>query len=1117
MSKTDHTKHQATQRMGLQRSPEATPSPESDLHHPLAQTPLPSAVSLPHLSALPHITGYEILDEIGRGGMGVVYRATHLGLKRTVAIKMLPTNVAMDAHDAARFCSEAEAVAAIHHANVVKVFEYSSEHGRPYLVMEYLPGGTLAEYLELPMSVTDAAALVELLARGIQAAHDQGIVHRDLKPGNILFDGQGQPRITDFGLAKRAASDLTNTQMVMGTPAYMAPEQASGRTKYAGPAADIYALGVILYECLTQQTPFGKEGESWEILHRVLHDAIRPPSQLRPDVPKDLEWICLCCLEKDPRHRYATADALADDLLRFLRGESVSVRPPGRLEKLARWAKRRPSAAAAYALTVVVIGLVCFGSVLLSLWLRSVASQKQTEEANAALVDANAVVVHEKAKVELARTEAEAARDQLSLSLTNETKARTALAQTQNELVTTKYFFDVSLAYREAMDRNALRANRLLEQCSKEQRGWAWWHTYRTIHPEIAHFTLHDCSHVGFTNDPRRLVVRCGLGEWEYRDADSGQFVPVPNAPRFALASNLLQQHVISIDGTRVFETLCNPDVPVEEQLKSTKNAGSARLWDLTTGKLLKRFDGFDGDIFEGCLSLDGSTALVMGHGEDGRITAVDLKKGTNLPQLPFKLRGFPDCSLSADGRLALASTLDENRYIQYTIWEPRTGAIKQHFRPANSQIIINYDKGALSPDGTTVVFIRNGGDVGFWTVGQPESSARFQNSIHTGGSFKIAFSPDSRYCATVGEGGEIALWHTQTGELIRRYHGLRTKIEHLGFDAQSRRLLAKDKSDECIVWDVNQVGPVLPYPRIGRSFIPVSVSDDAARMAVNTSATGLVIQERATNRQSSPNEPYLSALHELCFQPGGKLLAVAVSGMGVDLCDGFTGQRVRSLPLPKITHESLSFSRNGQRLIAIQNLEPFKSEIVIWAVESGEVVRRIPTQNCDVVAISGDGKRVAVCVFGFIQVHDVETGRTIAHLESGLRSSASWDRYSIALNEDGSLLAHSIVGWQIHLSRVPAEVGDQPVKLTVHRELVAHTATVRSLAFSRFGHRLLSGSDNSVIKVWDTKSGLEAIGLKLPQNEPVHRVFYSADENQIIAIGSHSGATIFDGSPIKK
>jgi serine/threonine protein kinase len=305
--------------------------------------------------AWPKIPGYHILAEIGRGGMGIVYKARHLPLKRLVAIKMVLSGTQAATDDLARFRAEAEAVARLHHPNIVQIYEIGTHEGRPFFALEFVEGGTLSQQLKgNPQSPRQAAVLVETLARAMQAAHEGGIVHRDLKPGNVLMMKDGAPKVADFGLAKQLDADQaqTRTGAIMGTPAYMAPEQASGKIKELGPLSDVYALGVILYEMLTGGPPFKGE-TTWHTLEQVRTLEPVPPRRLQPKVPRDLETICLKCLEKAPARRFASARDLADDLGRYLRGESVQARPLRASERVWRWCRRHPLVAASTTLAFV--------------------------------------------------------------------------------------------------------------------------------------------------------------------------------------------------------------------------------------------------------------------------------------------------------------------------------------------------------------------------------------------------------------------------------------------------------------------------------------------------------------------------------------------------------------------------------------------------------------------------------------------------------------------------------------------------------------------------------------------------------------------------------------------
>jgi WD40 repeat protein len=342
----------------------------------------------------PAVPGYEILGEVGRGGAGVVYRARQLSLDRPVVLKVLLAGALAGPEDQARFFREAEAAARLQHPHLVQVHEVGRHGELPFLAMEYVEGGSLAERLAgTPQPPRLAAELVEKLARAVQHAHGLGIIHRDLKPANVLLSAacglalaaseeasakpqaaRQVPKITDFGLAKRldGGASLTETGAVMGTPSYMAPEQAQGK-KDVGPACDIYALGAILYEMLTGRPAFRAE-TPYETLVLVVHHDPVPPRQLQPRVPIDLETICLKCLEKDPARRYPTAGALADDLVCFLEGRPIRARAAGLLEKGCKWMRRSPSTAALVLLGVLVVAvglpLVTF------LWLESVRANR---------------------------------------------------------------------------------------------------------------------------------------------------------------------------------------------------------------------------------------------------------------------------------------------------------------------------------------------------------------------------------------------------------------------------------------------------------------------------------------------------------------------------------------------------------------------------------------------------------------------------------------------------------------------------------------------------------------------------------------------------------------------
>jgi eukaryotic-like serine/threonine-protein kinase len=513
----------------------ATALTQSQVGDPLTATGPRAETSYEPLVPPP---GFEIICELGSGGMGVVYEARQTQLNRRIALKVLRGG-RQDAKDVIRFLTEAEAVAAVKHPHVVQVYDFGQCASGPFMVLELLTDGTLAERLEQgKLGPRAAAALVAKLADAIRAAHELGIIHRDLKPSNILFSqesavrrqesGDGRPssasaltpdsclltpKVTDFGLAKRAGGvDLTRTQAVMGTPAYMAPEQARGDTKFVGPAADIWALGAILYECMTGKRPFVAD-DTWAVLRKVTDEAPPAPRTHVPGLPRDLELIALKCLEKEPADRYPTAAALAADLENFLAGRPVSVHPAGTGERLLKWSRRNPTTAGLLA-ALAFVALVGFAGVT---WGLLKAEQRGRE-----LTRTND---------DLGRTNEDLTTSRNELANANKglIETGTALAQSQAQAKQEAenaeergYLSDVALAHQlwKANDLAGMRD--ALERCPPARRKWEWYHLKSISRPERAfHITDSLPLAVAYSPNSKLLAYLTFSGALTVRDIEA--------------------------------------------------------------------------------------------------------------------------------------------------------------------------------------------------------------------------------------------------------------------------------------------------------------------------------------------------------------------------------------------------------------------------------------------------------------------------------------------------------------------------------------------------------------------------------------------------------------------
>ncbi len=639
--------------MSDDRTQPATPGSNPVARGDSAPTPAPAP------DALPDIPGYELVRVLGRGGMGVVYLARQRGLNRDVAVKTL-IGATVSRGALARFWAEAEVMAEVKHPNVVQVIELGEHAGQPFMAMEFVPGGSLADRLRggVKLSPRDAAHLLEQIARGVAAAHDLGIVHRDLKPDNVLLDGD-TPKVADFGIAKRKAHDLTQTNAMMGTPAYMAPEQAASKSKFVGPAADVWSLGVMLYECLAGRRPF--DGDSvFDLLARI---ATENPPALRTvagGVPRDLQTIVAKCLTREPELRYPTATDLADDLARFGRGEPIAARPVGMVERAARWVRRKPTAAAAYGFSALAVALALVVFVVFGFW-------REAEGAKTGLESANGQLAREKQDTDDARKEADRLRiiadagriqegrlrveadkardDAFTLkgiaerAQASEAEARKDVERAREKLAVYEYGGAIRLAHQAWRDNDILTARRILGGTKHTLRGWEWYYVHLLCHSSPITFKGHMGSGfaASFSPDGWRVV---SMG----KDQTAWVWDAVTGAELAALIGHTGELTAASFS-------------PDGRQVVTASTDWTARAWDADTGAKVAALRGHTDIVRAASFSPDGRRVVTASWDKTARVW--DAATGVEVAALNGHTDGVTAASFSPDGRRVVTASFD--------------------------------------------------------------------------------------------------------------------------------------------------------------------------------------------------------------------------------------------------------------------------------------------------------------------------------------------------------------------------------------------------------------------------------------------------------------------------
>ena len=1010
---------------------------------------------------------YELLNEIARGGMGVVYKARQVRLNRIVALKMILAGEFASEADVERFQTEAEAAAQLDHPGIVPIFEVGEHEGHHYFSMGLVEGESLAHRMANgPLAPKAAAEFVQQIAKAIEYAHDKGVIHRDLKPANILIDKDGQPRVTDFGVAKKVEGDsnLTATGQILGTPSYMPPEQAAGRLGEVGPLADVYSLGAILYAALTGRPPF-QASNPMDTLLQVLDNDPVSPRQLDSKIPRDVETICLKCLEKDPRRRYDSAAALQADLSRWLADEPILARPITGAERLVKWVKRRPQVAL---LTSVILGLI--GVVMM-----------------VAIVGFAAVLWQWRS--------AETQRENTEVSL---------------------YFNRIALVDRELSAGNSGQAEQVLHACRPDLRGWEWDYLNRVC--EADHRTLRaDTFLVNETLHPRSVIAAGngiafgpqgerivsthstrGGGMIKVRNVATGDLLLDIKA--FHGANNNVAGVAVSPDGRQIAAAVSE---------YGPSQAAVVRTWDAQTGRELLTLRSDATQLLRVAFSADGKL-LASDSFKMGRRAAIEVWDATTgehihrLPDASHIFKGAAFCFHPDQDRLA-ASSADGTIKIYEATSGRETMSLLGHKVRVGSLAFSTDGKYLASGDGMFAqATVAHEHEVVIWDM----TSGVAKHSLygHRGAIHAVAFSADGESLASASQDGTVRIWSVTDGETLRVIHGHSQHVIDVAFSPKGRLLASASVDNTIKLWNMSGDPKGHIVCQHDGAVTCVAFSRDSRRLASASADRTIKIWDAKTGVSRAALKGHEDTVRSIAFSPDGSYLASVSSDQTLRIWELPSGKQIHSIPAHYGAVYDVAVSADSSLLATAGE----DNMVAIWNPGSGNQLHRISMPLVQSVAFSPDSHRLAAADWNRV-VHFFDADGT---KELGSLSSQVEGLLSVRFSHDGRRLVLATDKNTVDVWDLPTDYRGKNSSRTDHWAftLDGHTGVVARAVFSPDDRRIATASHDGTVKIWDARSGQEVLTLR-GHAGAVQSVAFSPDGSLLASADTEGTVIIWDGT----